>query len=61
MIRIICALLFCLPLVAVGCSSSKNANMTENASDEDIANYEKLIAEANNEVEAEDKEGAFDE
>ncbi len=35
--------------------------MTENASDEDIANYEKLIAEANGEVEAEDKEGAFDE
>ncbi|MGB7329152.1 MAG: hypothetical protein WBD31_30000 [Rubripirellula sp.] len=60
MSRIVFALFLCLPLFAIGCSS-ENSSMIENASDEDVANYERLIAEANGEVEAQDEEGSFDE
>ncbi|TWU51724.1 hypothetical protein [Rubripirellula reticaptiva] len=60
MTRFVFALLVCVPLFAIGCSS-ENSTMIENATDEDVANYERLIAEANGEVEAQDEDGSFDE
>ena len=39
-----------LPILAVGCSSSEPQNITANASQEEIDNYNKLIEAAENEM-----------
>lgn len=51
------AAILCLGLV--GCSSEPT-NVVGNASDEEIANYNKLIADANKDLGSDDDSGAFD-
>lgn len=45
---IMLAMLFCF--LIVGCSSDEPSNMVENASQEEIDNYNKLIEQAENEM-----------
>lgn len=50
--RSFCTLVLVLPLFfLVGCGSSEPTNMVNDASQEELDNYEKLIAEANSEIE----------
>ncbi|TWT81517.1 hypothetical protein CA13_29700 [Planctomycetes bacterium CA13] len=50
------ALALAVPMcVLVGCSSSATTNITEGASQEDLDNYERLIAEAEGDLAADEE------
>lgn len=48
-------------LILTGCPSSTPTNMVSDASQEELDNYDRLIAEANSDVTAADEAGDLDE